>query len=172
MWCYWRVLAGKYFQEQCPRSDFPSPISNLNHPSERLLCLYYERGAPVKFKNPPWYKAKAKTILTSGTHKYCFKHLDFLQEEFVEMIKKGQWVILPASSVSELPGLRISLPDCVPQRDCFTWWICDYSWSDMNSETLPLAMDEAMQSGHTLYCILREILLANPELGPVYIIIV
>ena len=46
-------------------------------------------------------------------------------------------------------------------------WICDYSWSNVNADTLPLAAMEAMQFGHALDRILREILLANPAFGPV-----
>ena len=39
----------------------------------------------------------------------------------------------------------------------------------MNDETLPLAPKEAMQFGHALDRILREILLADLKLGPVYL---
>ena len=37
----------------------------------------------------------------------------------------------------------------------------------MNQETAPLALLEAMQSGHALDRILRELILADPALGPV-----
>jgi hypothetical protein len=46
----------------------------------------------------------------------------------------------------------------------------DYSWWDVNYDTLPLAAIEAMQYGHALERILWEILLSNPSLGPVYLI--
>ena len=85
------------------------------------------------------------------------------------MIQKDKWVILPASAVSDLPGLRISPLGCVPQIDSRPRWICDYSWSEVNRKKLPLAADEAMQFGHALNHILRKILLANLELGLVYI---
>ena len=48
-------------------------------------------------------------------------------------------------------------------------WIVDYSWWDVNSETLHLAPKEAMQFGHALERLLREILLANLDLGPLYL---
>ena len=44
----------------------------------------------------------------------------------------------------------------------------DYSWSDVNAETLDLAAKESMQFGHALDRILREILLSDPALGPIY----
>ena len=85
------------------------------------------------------------------------------------MINKQQWVILPASEVMDLPGLRLSPPGCISQRDRRPHWICDYSWSDINAETLALAAMESMQFGHALDRILREILLADPRLGPIYL---
>ena len=85
------------------------------------------------------------------------------------MIKKEQWVILPTSAVSNLPNIRISPPGCVPQRNRRPHWICDYSWSDVNTETLDLAAKDSMQFGHALDHILREILLADPALGPIYL---
>jgi hypothetical protein len=55
----------------------------------------------------------------------------------------------------------------VPQQERRPRWIVDYSWWNVNQETLLLAAIEAMQFGHALDRILREILLANPHLGPI-----
>lgn len=85
------------------------------------------------------------------------------------MINKQQWIILPYSEAKELPGLRLSPPGVVPQRGRRPRWIVDYSWWKVNEETLPLAPKEAMQFGHALDRILREILLADPKLGPIYL---
>ena len=85
------------------------------------------------------------------------------------MIKKGQWAILPASVALGLEGLRVSPPGVVPQRDRRPRWICDYTFSDVNPETVNLVPREAMQFGHALDIILREILLASPPShGPVH----
>ncbi|KAL3822916.1 hypothetical protein ACHAXA_010699 [Cyclostephanos tholiformis] len=86
------------------------------------------------------------------------------------MINKGQWIVLLYSAVRHLPGLRISPPGVIPQRDRRPHWIVDYSWWDVNDDTLPLAATEAMQFGHALDRILREILLANPAFGPVHLL--
>ena len=75
--------------------------------------------------------------------------------------------MLPATMALELEGVCLSPPGVVPQRDRRPRWICDYTWSGVNAETLPLAAKEAMQFGHALERILREILLANPAHGPV-----
>ena len=58
--------------------------------------------------------------------------------------------MLPAADVEGLPGLRISPPGVVPQRDRRPHWICDYSWSLVNQETVLLAPLESMQFGHAL----------------------
>ncbi len=130
-------------------------------PAKRLLKHYKHRGAPVKFSTEPWSKERVSQALARGAHKSCLAHTEFLQEEFGDMIAKSQWVILPASAVEDLPGLRISPPGVVPQRES------DYSFSGVNSETLPLAALDSMQFGHALDRILREILLADPAMGPV-----
>ena len=83
------------------------------------------------------------------------------------MTKKEQWIVLPASAVENLPNIRLSPPGCVPQRNRRPRWICDYSWSDINKETIDLAAKESMQSGHALDRILREILLADPAMGSI-----
>ena len=66
------------------------------------------------------------------------------------MIKMEQRVILPASAVSELPNICMSPSGCVPQQNRRPRWICDYSWSDVNTETLDLAAKDSMQFGHAL----------------------
>ena len=81
------------------------------------------------------------------------------------MIRKEQCVVLPASAVSDLPNVRISSSGCAPQQNRRLRWICDYSWSDVNAETLDLAAKGSMQFGHALDHILHEILLADPSLG-------
>ena len=148
------------------RGDFAS-LDKVNHPAKRLLRHYKNHGAPVKFSTKPWSPGRIKRALARGPHKSCYEYLTFLQEEFIDMINKQQWIILPASEAMKLPGLRLSPPGCVPQRDRRPRWICDYSWSEVNLETLPLAALESMQFGHALDRILREILLSNPDLGPV-----
>ena len=40
-----------------------------------------------------------------GFHKSCHEYVDFLREEFSDMIEKGQCVVLPVSVTKDLPGL-------------------------------------------------------------------
>ncbi|KAL3810349.1 hypothetical protein ACHAXA_003078 [Cyclostephanos tholiformis] len=152
-----------------PTGDF-SARDNVHHPARRLLQHYKLHGAPVKFSTAPWSQTQVMRALARGPHKSCQDHLSFLQDEFVNMIHKGQWIVLPYSAVRDLPGLRVSPPGVVPQRERRPRWICDYSWSQVNEDTLPLAAVEAMQFGHALDRILREILLADPAQGPIYLL--
>ena len=143
---------------------------NFDHPATRILKQYKLHGVPVKLSTQPWSRAQIQSKLHRGPHKSCHEHLEFLQEEFVDMINKKQWVILPYTVAQDLPGLRLSPPGVVPQRERRPRWICDYSYYQVNDETVELFFKESMQFGHALDRILREILLANPKFGPVNLI--
>ena len=150
------------------RGDITS-LKNVKHPARRLLFLLESQGAPVQFSTPPWSRDRLDQAIKQGPHRSCKDYIDFLEEKFVDMIQKGQWVILPASVARRLKGLRASPPGVVPQRDRRPRWICDYTWSSDNAETLDIAPKETMQIGQALDQVLREILLANPSFGHVYL---
>ena len=148
------------------RSDFAS-LDEVHHPARRLLNFYKHRGAPVKLATEPWTSDRVHAALNRGPHKSCAEYIEFLREEFVDMRGKMQWTVLPISAVQHLPGLRISPPGVVPQRDRRPRWIVDYSFSGVNADTLAIAAVDSMQFGHALDRILREILLSDPNMGPV-----
>jgi Reverse transcriptase (RNA-dependent DNA polymerase). len=141
----------------------------FNHPAKRLLKLYRSHGVPVKLSSKPWSEAKLHQALMRGPHKSCRDYHQFLSDEFVDMINKGQWTILPYSLVKQFTNLRLSPPGVVPQRDRRPRWIVDYSFYNVNQDTLPLVAEDAMQFGHALARVLRHILLADPRNGPVYL---
>ena len=149
-----------------PSSDF-SLLEHVHHSACCLLQFYKHRGAPVKLATPPWTRQQIMHFLHRGPHKSCLDHISFLQEEFIDMISKGQWLVLPYSSIKNLPGLRLSPPGVVPQCNRQPRWICNYSWWGINSNTLPLAAKESMQFGHALD---RILLLADPVHGPTHLI--
>ena len=92
-----------------------SDLSNVdNHPVRRLLNHYKHRVVPVKISSPKWSRTQLKASLARGAHKSCNEHTDFLNEEFIAMIQKEQWVILPATMAMELEGLRLSPLWCGP----------------------------------------------------------
>jgi hypothetical protein len=139
----------------------------VHHPARCLLRFYKHRGTPIKFSTSPWTSDQVTRALVRGPHASSHDYIDYLHEEFVDMINKDQRMVLPYLAVRHLLGLHISPPGVVPQWERCPRWIVDYSWWNVNQETLPLAAIKAMQFGHALDCILREILLANPRLGPI-----
>ena len=80
-------------------------LDNVHHSGKYLLTDLKLHGAPVRFHVQEWSRENISAALARGAHKSCMKHLEFLYEEFTDMIQKGQWVILPASSVMDLPDL-------------------------------------------------------------------
>jgi hypothetical protein len=70
-------------------------LDNVPHPAHRLLRHYKHRGAPVEFSPLPWTRQQIQRALSRGTHKSAHEYLDYLEEEFVTMINKGQWIVLP-----------------------------------------------------------------------------
>ena len=83
----------KFVQLKRGRGDLGS--LTFNHPAARILKQYKKHSVPVMLSTPLWSKAKLQAKLHCGPHKSCHEHLRFLQEEFVDMINKKQWVILP-----------------------------------------------------------------------------
>ena len=106
----------KFVLQRRTKGDF-ARLDGVDHPAQRLLKFYKSQGAPVCFKSEPWSAKRVDKALQQGAHRSCMEHLEFLHKEFEDMVAKAQWVVLPASEVRHLPGLRISPPGVVPQRD-------------------------------------------------------
>ena len=70
---------------------------------------------------------------------------------------------IPAKPKAQSPGV-------VPQRERRPRWIVDLSCYGIKDDTLDIVPVKAMQFGHALDRYLREILLANPKLGPIYML--
>ena len=87
-----------------PTSNF-ALLKNVQHLAHCLMQFYNHRGAPVKSATPPWTCQKIVHALHQGPHKSCHNHISFLQEEFIDMISKGQWLVLLLLSVKNLPGI-------------------------------------------------------------------
>ena len=155
-------------QSRRPRSDL-SAIS-FQHSAARILKMYKHHGIPVRLRSAPWSSQQISRALVRGPHQFCRSYLKFLEGEFVDMIEKGQWVVLPYSAVKSLPNLRLSPPGVVPQRERRLRWIVDLSCYGIKDDTLDIVPVKAMQFGHALDRYLREILLANPKLGPIYML--
>ena len=104
-----------FIRQQCCKGNMAT-LDDVHHPAKCLLKLYKHRGAHVKFAKKPWSCQRINQAIKRGPHKSALEYLEFLKEEFVDMIEnKGQWIVLPASEARKLPGLQVSPPGVVPQ---------------------------------------------------------
>jgi hypothetical protein len=123
----------------------------------------------VACSGTPWSFAQKAAALTRDPHQSARQHIPFLRQEFLDMIRKGQWTLLPAKLVLNELQLRLSPLGVVPQWDFRPRTISDYSFFGVNHETLALSPAECMQFGKALWRVLRHLKSANPHLGPVYL---
>jgi hypothetical protein len=152
-----------------PRVDLNAEVGNLPHRAAHMLDQLRRHGATVGMKTPPWNLEKKRQALKRGSHQSAKQHSGFLCEDFVDLMWKGQWVLLPADLVLHEPNLRLSPLGVVPQRDRRPRTICDYSFFLVNLDTIPLAPSGAMQFGRALWRVLSTVHHADPHLGPVYL---
>lgn len=159
----------KTVRSQRTPPDFPTTVGNIPHHAARVLNYLRRCGCPVKLQSAPWDKTRLDAAIKRGPHQSADEHVAFLREEMASMIQKGQWIVLPYHVVRNLPGLRISPIGVVPQHDRRPRTIVDYSFYDINNDTLHLTTLDSMQFGRALDRILHKITHADPRHGPVYL---
>ena len=159
----------EFVKERRGRGDL-TEMNGVHHPARKLLRGYALRGVPVQMHTERWDIKRLDEAVQRGPHQSAKIKASFLNEEFIDMIHKSQWVILPYSVASKLKNLHISPPGVVPQRDRRDRWICDYTYSGVGPNTIALVPQEAMQYGKALERYLRHFLLADPKFGPIYML--
>jgi hypothetical protein len=87
---------------------------------------------------PPWTLQKKSAAFERGSCQSAKQHVDFLRGEFVDMIKKGQLILLPANLVLNNRNLRIIPLGVIPQRERQPWTICNYSFFLVDDDTFEL----------------------------------
>ena len=145
-------------------------MHQVRHPAKRLLQHLASKGAPVVMKTPNWSTSRINQAVRRGPHKSCQSQEPFLSSEFSDFVEKSQWIVLPLSTARTIPGLRLSPPGVVPQRNRRARLISDLSFYSVNDDTLQLAPPESMQFGRALQRVIHSIVFANPAYGPVYLI--
>ena len=78
--------------------------------------------------------------------------------------------MLPCLVDKELPGISIIPPGVKKERDWRPRWLDDYSYSNLNSETLYIDVLSNVQYGRVLDRIIGEVVIAHTALGPVYVL--
>ena len=152
------------------RPNIPASVVGAPHRAARLLGHLSRVGQPVCLSSPPWSLSQKDAAVARGPHPSAREYSAFLRGEMYQMCLRGQWVVLPYSLVRKMPGLRVSPPGVVPQRERRPRTIVDYTYSGVNPETVKLAPPEAMQFGGTFYRLLHQIYFADPRWGPVYLV--
>ena len=103
-----------------------------------------------------------------GPHQSSHGEQSFVSKEMVHFRQQGYWIVLPFDVLADWPSLRLSPLGVVPQRERRPRLIVDYSFSDVNAETLSLAPKEAMQFGRALQRVFSKIVHAKRQYGPVF----
>jgi hypothetical protein len=133
------------------RGDLHTGVGNLPHRTAHLLDQLHRHGAPIGMKTEHWDNQRKRGALQRGSHQSALQHEEFLCEEFLDLILKGQWVLLPADLVLQEPDLHLSPLGVVPQWEHQPGTIFDYSLFMVNLDTIPLAPAESIQFGRALW---------------------
>jgi hypothetical protein len=119
--------------------DFYPDVEKIPRPSAHLLNRFRISGAPVACSGSPWTFTQKAAALTRGHNQSANKHIPFLTQEFVDMIRKGHQTLLPARLVLNELQLRLSPLCVVPQRDHRPRKISDYSFFGVNHDMFPFS---------------------------------
>jgi hypothetical protein len=95
-------------------SDMHADVAALPHPASRILHQYRKCGVPITMRNLPWSQQRKNEAIKRGAHLSAKQHTDFIRQEVVSMINKGQWTVLPARLVSHMQKLKVSPIGVVP----------------------------------------------------------
>jgi hypothetical protein len=149
------------------RSDISTNVKGLPHKAAARLDRIRRQGVPVVLQSAPWPKPLIRERFERGPHRSALEHIEFLAEEFVEFASKGFWMLLPYDLVKDFVDLRVSPIGVVPQRDRRPRIIVDYSFYNLNEETLKLSLPESMQFGRALDRLHQHIAFADPRYGEI-----
>jgi hypothetical protein len=152
-----------------PGGDLHQDVCTLPHRAAHLLNRFRIKGAPVPTQSAPWTMQQKRDAIRQGPHQSARQYVIFLRQEYVDMIRKKQWVLLPAHLILGERNLKLSPLGVVPQRDWRPRTISEYSFFGVNDDTIPLSPSEAMQFGRALQRILHAIARSDPRLVPVYL---
>ncbi len=90
-------------------------LSTLSTIPLPILHMPKMHGAPFHLHSSLWNNAAFNATVPCGPQHSCLNHLDFLEEEFANMIAKGQWTVIPASITDATPNIHLSSPGIILQ---------------------------------------------------------
>ena len=83
---------------------------------------------------------------------------------------KVQWVFLPDLLSNDLLILRLGPPGAKKEHYWRPKWVNNYSYYNINADTLPIAALSAMQYGRVLDCLIRYVVIVDLVLVPIYVL--
>ena len=147
-------------------SDCAAHLRALPHSAGPYLHRLASRGVPAPSTSSPWSTRQKRQHLRRGAHPSAHVFKEFLHQDMLDMVQKGYWSILPFSEVEQFVHLKLSPAGVVPQRTRRPRPIMDYTFTDINSSSVPLSPLSSMQFGQTLQRLLQRIAYADPSHGP------
>ena len=118
--------------------------------------------------NKNWSQEYRDSVAYSAGYMLHSPYTGYLEQEMVDMVKKGYFALLPYRQIRGMEDLRLSHPAVIPQQNRRPRTIIDYTESEVNQSTVPLAHPEAMQFGRARDRLFHTLLTADPRHGPVY----
>ena len=97
-------------------------------------------------KTAPWSAERIDDVLRRGPRQSSHLGIEFLREEYADMMDKEQWTALPTSLVKDILRIRLSPLGLVPQRNRRDRMISDYCFFGVNDDTVPLATPDPQKA--------------------------
>ena len=132
-----------------------------------LLCHFRDTGPPVATSEAMALELLC-TALRYGFNSLALQDAAFVMSDLKAHTAMGNIFIIPWVDVWDLPGFWISPLGFIPQEDRRPRIIYNYLWIGLNVAVLRQAPAEVVQFAQTLPRLLRTILDADPQGGPVF----
>ncbi len=148
-------------------TDLAPNLHLIDHPAGPFLQRLSNSGVPAPSSATPWTLQQKDDVFARGPRVSANRLFrNFLHADMLDYVRKGFWVVLPYSVVRHLPHLKLAPSGVVPQRERRPRPIMDYTFTGVNTHSLPLAPHHSMQIGNTLPRILQRLAYANPSFSP------
>ena len=133
------------------KSNISSGVRDIRHKALRLLQHLRQKKASVWITNTPWSKQRCNNAVHRGSHKSAHRDHELVFKKMANFCTQAYcWAVLPYKVVRSWANLRVSPLGAVPQHNRRPRLIVDFSFSEVNAETVQLAPAEAMQFGRAL----------------------
>ena len=138
------------------------------HTYSPLLRHVAEHRAPTTLPQK-MDKEERDAAICYRTHAYSSKEAEFIHAELAKQVQAGHVSVFPLEEAIALQNLWLLPVAVTPQVVRRQRIIFDFTWSGINNISERLPPMEAMRFGGALLRILKQVLTANPCLGPVYL---